>query len=71
MQGVRDCLFQEEQGWVLVDYKTDRLDTEEVFRRRYAVQLALYRQAVEQISGMTLQRMYIYSFHLQKEIAFE
>ncbi len=71
VQGVIDCLFQEEQGWVLVDYKTDRLDTEEVFRRRYAVQLALYRQAVEQISGMTLQRMYIYSFHLQKEIAFE
>ena len=71
VQGVIDCLFQEEQGWVLVDYKTDRLDTEEAFRRRYAVQLALYRQAVEQISGMTLQRMYIYSFHLQKEIAFE
>lgn len=71
VQGVIDCLFQEEQGWVLVDYKSDRLDTEEAFRRRYAVQLALYRQAVEQISGMTLQRMYIYSFHLQKEIAFE
>ena len=71
VQGVIDCLFQEEQGWVLVDYKTDRLDTEEAFRRRYAVQLSLYRQAVEQISGMTLQRMYIYSFHLQKEIAFE
>ena len=71
VQGVIDCLFQDKLGWVLVDYKTDRLDTEDAFRRRYAVQLALYRQAVEQISGITLQQMYIYSFHLQKEIAFE
>lgn len=71
VQGVIDCLFQEDQGWVLVDYKTDRLDTEDAFRRRYAVQLALYRQAVEQIGGIALQHMYIYSFHLQKEIVFE
>lgn len=70
VQGVIDCLFCDDQGWVLVDYKTDRLETEEAFRQRYTVQLALYRQAVEQMSPIVLQHICIYSFYLQKEIVF-
>lgn len=68
VQGVIDCLFRDDQGWALVDYKTDRLDTPEAFRERYKIQLNLYRQAVEQINGIVLQQMYIYSFHLQQAI---
>ena len=70
VQGVIDCLFRDDQGWVLVDYKTDRLESEEAFRQRYTVQLALYRQAVEQMSPIVLQHSCIYSFYLQKEIVF-
>lgn len=69
VQGVIDCLFQNERGeWILVDYKTDRLDDEAAFSKRYAVQLALYKRAIEQISSITLEAVYIYSFYLQKEI---
>ena len=25
IQGVIDCLFREDDGWILVDYKSDRL----------------------------------------------
>jgi ATP-dependent helicase/nuclease subunit A len=69
IQGVIDCLFREGGQWVIVDYKTDHLDDAEAFRRRYAVQLALYKQAVEQIGGRPVSDVYIYSFHLNKEIA--
>ena len=70
VQGVIDCMFREENGWVIIDYKTDHLGDEEAFRTRYAVQLALYKQAMEQITGEPVTAMYIYSFHLNKEIAF-
>ena len=71
VQGVVDCLFRSGGNWVLVDYKTDRLEQEEAFRRRYAVQLALYRQALIQIGRLPVGEVYIYSFYLQKEIAFD
>ena len=68
IQGVIDCLFREDDAWILVDYKSDRLEREDAFRKRYAVQLALYKRAVEQITGRLVSETYIYSLHLQKEI---
>jgi ATP-dependent helicase/nuclease subunit A len=68
LQGVVDCLFREDDEWVLVDYKTDRLDTEEAFSKRYAIQLSLYKRAVEQISHIKIKDVYIYSFYLHAAI---
>lgn len=68
IQGVIDCLFYDGSVWVLVDYKTDHLDRPEDFRDRYAVQLAMYKRAVEQISPITIHDVYIYSFHLEQSI---
>ena len=68
IQGVIDCLFREDDGWVLVDYKSDRLESDRDFKERYAIQLDLYKQAVEQITGIPVRETYIYSFHLQREI---
>lgn len=68
IQGVIDCLFHEDDAWILVDYKSDRLETADAFRRRYAVQLALYKRAVEQITHRPVEETYIYSLHLQQEI---
>jgi len=70
VQGVIDCLFREEDGWVLIDYKTDRLDDAADFIDRYAVQLSLYKQALEQIMEEQVTHCYIYSFHMGKSIAF-
>lgn len=68
IQGVIDCLFREDDAWILVDYKSDRLETADAFRSRYAVQLALYKRAVEQITHRPVKETYIYSLHLQQEI---
>lgn len=68
IQGVIDCLFREDDAWILVDYKSDRLETADAFRSRYAIQLALYKRAVEQITHRPVEETYIYSLHLQQEI---
>ena len=70
IQGVIDCLFREGETWVLVDYKTDRLDSPEAFTARYAVQLAMYKRAVEQIGHIVIRDVCIYSFHLGRTISF-
>jgi ATP-dependent helicase/nuclease subunit A len=64
IQGVIDCLFEDEQGLVLVDYKTDSLNgvsTEEMLSR-YKVQIGLYSRAVEHIWKRTIAGKYIYYF---------
>ena len=68
VQGVVDCLFVEGDEWIIVDYKTDRLSTADEFKKRYAVQLNLYKLAVEQISQRKVKEMIIYSSRLGKEI---
>lgn len=70
IQGVVDCLFYDGSVWVLVDYKTDRLASPDEFRDRYAIQLAMYKRAIEQISAITIHEVYIYSFHLEQSISF-
>ncbi len=69
VQGIIDCLFKEGDAWVLVDYKTDHLETEEAFRQRYAIQLDIYKAATEQISHCPVKETYIYSLHLGKSIS--
>lgn len=68
MQGVMDLLFLEVGQWVLVDYKTDRLSSEKAFIQRYMVQLGLYSDALEQLTGIPVKETYIYSFRLGKAI---
>lgn len=71
VQGVIDCLFREKDGWVLVDYKSDRLEKAADFLNRYQIQLRLYKQAVEQITGLPVRETYIYSLHLEQDISFD
>lgn len=49
IQGVIDALFDEEDGLVLLDYKTDWVDDGTELIERYKVQLDLYAEAVERI----------------------
>ena len=66
LQGVIDCAFLEEDGWVLVDYKTDRIQDEDAFVRRYASQLAWYARALETIIGRPVKEKYLYSISKSK-----
>ncbi len=68
VQGIIDAWFIEDGEIVLLDYKTDRVDTEETLIKRYKVQLKLYKRALEAATGMTVKEVYIYSFDLGKVI---
>ncbi|MBB5354358.1 ATP-dependent helicase/nuclease subunit A [Anoxybacillus mongoliensis] len=66
VQGVIDCVFEDEHGLVLIDYKTDRVswmnEPKEELRRRYKGQLALYREAIEAIWKKEVTETYVYAF---------
>ena len=71
VQGVVDVYFEEEDGVVLLDYKTDSVPRdggEEILRNRYKVQLDYYERALKQLTGKDVKERLIYSFGLQKEI---
>ena len=67
LQGIIDTAFLEEEAWVLVDYKTDRLD-EESLVERYRIQLMLYKEALERLTPYPVKEVYIYSFRLERAI---
>lgn len=67
LQGIIDTAFLEEGSWVLVDYKTDRLD-EEALIERYRIQLMLYKEALERLTPYPVKEVYIYSFRLERAI---
>ena len=67
LQGIIDTAFLEEGSWVLVDYKTDRLD-EEALVERYRIQLMLYKEALERLTPYPVKEVYIYSFRLERAI---
>jgi len=66
LQGVIDCAFLEDEGWVLVDYKTDRIHDEAAFLQRYEGQIAWYAQALATITGIPVKEKYLYSLSLEK-----
>ena len=61
LQGVIDCAFMEDNGWVLMDYKTDYITDEDAFIQRYAMQLEWYAQALEKITGTPVKEMWLYA----------
>ena len=74
IQGIIDVYWQEGDGLILLDYKTDKVfqkDGEEVLIRRYKTQLDLYAKALEAAVGMPVKEKLIYSFTLNKLIVLE
>lgn len=71
VQGIVDCVFEENGHLVLVDYKTDRGVSDTVLRERYAPQLTLYRRALEEILELPVEETYLYSLALSKAILLE
>ena len=60
VQGVIDCCFEEAGRWVLVDYKTDSPADVPGAMARHRPQLDIYAQALETITGMTVQERVLY-----------
>lgn len=78
IQGVIDCIFEDEGGLVLVDYKSDGItdrfkggfdQAKSVLADRYRIQIQLYAKAVEQIWKKKVNERYLFFFdgaHLLK-----
>lgn len=66
IQGIADCVFEENGELVLVDYKTDNIKDENELLDRYKKQIAFYRSAIEKTLKKPVKEAVLYSFHLQK-----
>ena len=68
IQGIIDVFWVEEDGIVLLDYKTDRVDSATRLRDMYKEQLDLYAEALERIFLLPVKEKYLYSFRLNQAI---
>jgi len=60
VQGVIDLCFVENNEIVLLDYKTDKIVSDEVIVKRYKKQLEYYKLDLEKITGKKVKETYIY-----------
>ncbi|MGI5849698.1 MAG: UvrD-helicase domain-containing protein [Christensenellales bacterium] len=70
VQGVIDMCFVEDSQWVIVDYKTDRVDKNMAIAaaQEYQMQLLLYGKALERITGMKVKEKYIYFININEKV---
>ena len=68
MQGIIDVYFEEEDGLVVLDYKTDQVKSRKELAEKYHAQLEYYAHALSQLTGKTVKEKIIYSFTLKEEI---
>lgn len=68
MRGIIDLAFIEDDNFVIVDYKTDRVKSETELIKKYRLQLYIYSLALKQITGKDVKECLIYSTYLGKEI---
>lgn len=70
--GVIDLFYVTNEGKVvLVDFKTDKLDNDDDFIKRYKKQLDIYKEAINELTDYKVDEVYIYSFNLNKAIKLE
>ena len=68
VQGIIDVYFEEDDGLVVLDYKTDRIFKADELAEKYHAQLDYYGKALEQMTLKKVKEKIIYSFTIKKEI---
>jgi ATP-dependent helicase/nuclease subunit A len=67
IQGIIDAYFIEDGRIVLLDYKTDVIDSMDELWKRYETQMDYYREALESLEDMDVSERHLYSFSLGKD----
>lgn len=71
IQGVIDCIFEDEKGTVLLDFKTDGIhdryiggfeQAKPILEERYRIQISLYAKAIQQVWKKPVEEKYLYFF---------
>lgn len=70
INGIIDCYFIEQDGVVLVDYKSDRLRSKKLFKEKYGIQLQLYKEALQRVTGLQVKECLVYAFAMGQTIIF-
>ena len=70
VQGVIDCLAVKNGEAVVIDYKTDRVDSMAQLYERYSKQLEMYRFAAHSLYDFEKVKCIIYSFYLGEYMEF-
>ena len=68
VQGAVDLMFVEDDGIVIVDFKTDRVKEESKLIESYSEQLRIYADACSKITGLKVKEKIIYSLVLDRSI---
>ena len=83
VQGIIDCCFREEDGgWVILDYKTNRMPLrahtgeaaeawEQEMAAQYREQLRLYKEALESAWSITVKECRLYLLAADKSLLIE
>ena len=71
IQGVIDVFFEEDEKIVVLDYKTDNVQSEAELIDRYRAQLDYYGEALTKLKGKPISQEVLYSFGLNKNIVIE
>lgn len=68
LQGIIDCYFEEPDGLVLIDYKTDMIPPGGLAELigRYRVQLDYYARTLEKLTGKKVKERYLYLFSAEQ-----
>ena len=71
VQGIVDCVIEEEEGLIILDYKTDSIEdkypggftqAKNILEKRYRVQVGLYERAIQDIWKKPVIGKYLYFF---------
>lgn len=69
IQGIIDIYYLNNNNtYTLVDFKTDNLLDQSEYISKYKLQLDIYKEAIYKLTNIKVDKVYIYSFRLGKEI---
>ena len=70
INGVIDMYFEEDDGIVIIDYKTDHIthDNKSSIIKDYSIQLRLYKEALEKVTRKKVKQCYLHLFSSEESI---
>lgn len=68
VSGIMDLVLEEADGIVLVDYKTDRVNSPSELLERYTEQIRIYAEALQLLTGKPVKACLLYSIHMNRTV---
>ena len=71
VQGILDCAFREKDGWVILDFKTDRTSDLQGLSKTYSPQLRWYAEALRELTGEPVKECWLWSLACRRAVRAE